>query len=202
MAGAAETTRIAARIVDVVILAPSEDGTTDGTTDGPLASTFPARWRVLALRRAAHTRCTGAWEIVHGRIEAGERPAEAACREVFEETGFTVDRLYSLSVNPFYLSVTDTVQLAVVYAAVLDRLDIAVRLSEEHDAARWLTAEDAQQILAWPREHEAVRHAMWLLRSGDAGAVEDVLLTASPPPRASAPAPVPAPPVAAPDSSR
>lgn len=166
---ATETTRIAARIVDVVILAPSDDDTVDRT--------FPARWRVLALRRAAHTRCTGAWEIVHGRIEAGERPADAARREVFEETGFIVDRLYSLSVNPFYLSVTDTVQLAVVYAAVLDRIDIAVRLSEEHDAARWLTAEDAQQLLAWPREHEAVRHAMWLLRSGDAGAVEDVLLT-------------------------
>jgi len=29
--------------------------------------------------------------------------------------------------------------------------------------------------LAWPREHEAVRYAMHLLRDGDAGAVEDVL---------------------------
>jgi 8-oxo-dGTP pyrophosphatase MutT (NUDIX family) len=164
-----DTTRIAARIVDVVVLAPAPD------------EAFPARWRVLTLRRAVGTRCTGAWEIVHGRIEAGERPAEAAQREVFEETGFAVDRLYNLAVNPFYIPVTDTVQLALVFAAVVNadvQRDDAVALSEEHDLARWRTADEAEQVLAWPREHEAVRHAMWLLRSGDAGAVEDVLRAA------------------------
>lgn len=160
-----DVTRIAARIVDVVVLAPAPEGV------------FPARWRVLTLRRAAGTRCTGAWEIVHGRIEAGERPAAAACREVFEETGFAVDRLYNLAVNPFYIPVTDTVQLALVFAAIVpaDVSDDTVALSEEHDLAGWRTADEALQELAWPREHEAVRHAMWLLRSGDAGAVEDVL---------------------------
>lgn len=164
-------TRIAARIVDVVVLAPAAEGV------------YPARWRVLTLRRAVGTRCTGAWEIVHGRIEAGERPADAACREVFEETGFRVDRLYNLAVNPFYIPVMDTVQLALVFAAVVDADtldDDAVLLSEEHDLARWRTADDVQAELAWPREHEAVRHAMWLLRTGDAGAVEDVLRAAVP----------------------
>lgn len=159
-------TRIAARVVDVVVMAPAAEGT------------FPDRWRVLTLRRAAQTRCTGAWEIVHGRIEAGERPAEAARREVFEETGFTVDRLYNLAVNPFYIPAMDTVQLALVFAAIVKADELrndVVPLSEEHDLACWRTAAEAQQELAWPREHEAVRHAMWLLRSGDAGAVEDVL---------------------------
>jgi len=115
---------------------------------------------------------------VHGRIEAGERPVDAARREVHEETGYAVQRLYSLTVNPFYLPAMDTVQMALVFAAVVDA-DVArehdVVLGVEHDRACWRTAEEAQQELAWPREHEAVRHAMWLLRSGDAGAVEDVL---------------------------
>ncbi len=191
-----EGTRVAVRVVDVIVLTSAPGGC------------FPDRWRVLTLRRAAGTRCTGAWEIVHGRIEDGERPAEAACREVWEETGLRVDRLYSITVNPFYLSPSDTVQLAVVYAAVVNTAEPAVlpaiHLSEEHDAARWCNSDEALQTLAWPREQEALRHAMWLLRTGNAGPVEDVLLvaTSASPPRANAPAPARAPHAAAPAPSR
>jgi 8-oxo-dGTP pyrophosphatase MutT (NUDIX family) len=154
-------TRIEARVVDVVVLTPAGPGRRD-------------RWRVLTLRRAAGTRCTGAWEIVHGRIEPGETPAAAARREVEEETGFAVERLYSISVNPFYLHPHDAVQLAVVFAAVVDGTG-ALQLGAEHDLAQWRTPSAAIKWLAWPREHEAVRHAVHLLRTGDAGAVEDVL---------------------------
>ncbi|MCA0377327.1 MAG: NUDIX domain-containing protein [Gemmatimonadetes bacterium] len=155
------TTRIEARIVDVVVVRPA-----------PRARGAP--WQVLTLRRAPGTRCTGAWELVHGRIEAGEHPADAAVREVREETGLAVERLYSIAVNPFWLVPTDTVQLALVLAAVVDGAP-APALSEEHDAAVWRTPAAAVKVLAWPREHEAVRHTMHLLRSGDAGAVEEVL---------------------------
>ncbi len=164
-------TPIVAGVVDVVVMAPASTGE------------YPDRWRVLCLRRASGTRCTGAWEIVHGSIEPGERPADAACREVLEETGFVVEQLYHLGVNPFFMPVTDTVQLALVFAAVVsavvDERTVAqnqVQFSQEHDAAMWMTAMDAQKVLAWPREHEAVRYAMWLLRTGDAGSVSDVLL--------------------------
>ena len=34
----------------------------------------------LVLRRAAGGRCPGSWEAVHGHIEPGERPVEAALR--------------------------------------------------------------------------------------------------------------------------
>jgi dihydroneopterin triphosphate diphosphatase len=156
------TTRLAARVVDVVVLAPAPAGGRE-------------RWRVLALRRAAGVRCTGAWETVHGSIEPDERPADAARREVFEETGLPVERLYSLAVNPFYLAARDTVQLAIVFAAVVDGMR-PVQLGIEHDAFKWCTPAAAIKALAWPREHEAVRYAMHLLRTGDAGAAEDVLL--------------------------
>lgn len=36
----------------------------------------------LVLRRAPGGRCPGSWETIHGHIEAGERPAEAAVREL------------------------------------------------------------------------------------------------------------------------
>lgn len=155
-------TRVEARIVDVVLLAAAGPGHAD-------------RWRVLTLRRAAGVRCTGAWELVHGTIELGERPADAARREVHEETGLAVERLYSLTVNPFYLHARDTVQLAIVFAAVVDGM-APIALGVEHDAAEWRSPAEAIAQLAWPREHEAVQYALHLLRTGDAGPVEDVIL--------------------------
>ena len=127
------------------------------------------------MRRAAGVRCTGAWELVHGSIEPGERPADAARREVLEESGLTVDRLYSITVNAFYLHRTDSVQMAIVFAAVVAP-DTDVTLSPEHDAMKWRSPKAAIRTLTWPREHQAVRYAMHLLQGGDAGAAEDVLL--------------------------
>ncbi len=125
------------------------------------------------MRRASGTRCTGAWEIVHGRIEAGETPAQAAVREVLEETGLATRRLYNMCVNPFYLHQSDTVQLAIVFAAVVDTL--AVTLGPEHDACDWRTPAAAARQLAWPREKQALSYALHLLANGDAGPLEDVL---------------------------
>jgi 8-oxo-dGTP pyrophosphatase MutT (NUDIX family) len=86
---------------------------TIGVVDVLVFRGTPAGGEVLVLRRAAGTRCTGAWEVVHGRIEPGERPEDAALREVREETGLAVDRLYNLTCQPFYLNRFATVQLAV-----------------------------------------------------------------------------------------
>jgi len=161
------TTSIDAGIVDVVVLRPS------GTTSSRARKAAP--WSVLTMRRAAGVRCTGAWELVHGSIEPGERPADAARREVREESGLTVHRLYSITVNPFYMPRTDSVQLAIVFAAIVAP-DAEVLPSLEHDALKWRSPKAAIRKLTWPREHQAVRYAMHLLRSGDAGAAEDVLL--------------------------
>src|SRR5688500_606193 len=82
-------------VVDVFVVDPRADG-----------------WKVLLLRRGMGTRCTGAWEIVHGRIEENERPEEAAVREVQEETGLDVGRLYNVTCQPFYLHRLGVVQVS------------------------------------------------------------------------------------------
>jgi mutator protein MutT len=134
----------------------------------------PADGEVLVMRRAAGTRCTGAWEIVHGRIEAGERPEDAAVREVREETGLAVDRLYNLACQPFYLHRMEAVQLAVIFVAfVADGSQPS--LGPEHDRAEWMTVESAAGRLAWPRSVAALRDAARVLHDGHAGPVEDVL---------------------------
>lgn len=133
-----------------------------------------AGWSVLTLQRARNTRCPTAWESVHGRIEAGERPEDAAVREVREETGLTVQRLYNVCVQPFYLHTLETVELAVVFAAFVRR-STPVVLSEEHTRHEWLSPAEALDRFVWPRERAALRDIMQLLASGDAGPVEDVL---------------------------
>jgi len=130
--------------------------------------------KVLVMRRGAGTRCTGAWEVVHGRVEGAERPEDAAVREVAEETGLTVSRLYNVMCHPFYLHRIATVQVAVVFAAFADSSQ-RLRLSAEHDASEWMPVRDAVERLAWPRSRQALREIEFLFRTGDAGLMEDVL---------------------------
>ncbi len=155
--GSADTpTPVIAGVVDVYVLRRVAD-----------------EWRVLVLQRADDTRCPQAWETVHGRIERGERPEEAALRELREETGLTADRLYNATVQPFYLHSWGSVQLSVVFAAVVVR--DTVRLSPEHQRHEWLSVEEALGRFIWPRSRDALSAISSLLMTGDAGPVEDVL---------------------------
>lgn len=130
-------------------------------------------WDALCVQRATGVRCPGAWEAIHGSIEPGERPEHAAVREVGEETGLIVERLYNVTVQPFYLHTQSVVMLAVVFAAVVQ--DGPVTLSEEHVRAEWLPVAEAARRFAWPSERANVVQAAELLVGGDAGKVEDVL---------------------------
>ena len=145
-----------------------------GTVDVYVIRPLRTGWRVLAVQRGLDTRCPGAWETVHGRIESGESPEEAAVREVREETGLAVARLYNVTVQPFYLHKARTVQLAVVFAAFVDE-PAMVRLGDEHQRHEWLDTAAARERFAWPREKVALDEIAHLLRGGDAGAAEDVL---------------------------
>jgi 8-oxo-dGTP pyrophosphatase MutT (NUDIX family) len=129
----------------------------------------------LVLRRAPGGRCPGSWEAVHGHIEPGETPADAATRELREETGCSAERLYNLSrVETFYQHRLDEVALVPVFAAFVG-LDEVVRTGTEHDRHEWLAPAAARRRFAWPREARALDDIVALLGGGDAGAVEDVL---------------------------
>ncbi len=149
-------------------------GLTIGTVDVYVLRRRSDQWEVLVLQRALGARCTGAWEVVHGLIEPDERPEDAAVREVREETGLEIDRLYNVTVQHFYLHRRGAVAVAVVFAALVGHGD-RITLGPEHQRGEWLPVPDALERFAWPRSRAALGDIVQLLRGGDAGAVEDVL---------------------------
>ena len=150
-------TELRVSVVDVYVIRPYRD-----------------EWLVLALQRGVNTRCPESWETVHGRMEPDERPEDAAVREVREETSLEVDRLYSITCQPFYLHRLGSVQMAVVFAAFV-REPGDVTLGDEHQRYEWLSITEAATRFTWPREREALSHIRILLGTGDAGPAEDVL---------------------------
>ena len=107
-------------------------------------------------------------------IVGGEdRTRGRALREVGEETGLAVERLYNVTCLPFYLHREGLVNVTVVFAAFVQEAD--VNLGPEHDAAEWLPASQAADRIAWPRARDMLRDILQLVGQGPAGPLEDVL---------------------------
>ena len=153
-------TEVQVSFVDAYVLRPSSTG---------------AGLEVLMLRRGPKGRSPGSWETVHGHIESGETPVQAARREVREETGLEPARLYNVSrVESFYRHRTDEIVLIPVFACIMDGA-ASVRTSAEHDRAEWLAPSRAVARFSWPRERRALEDVLSILGSGEAGLLEDVL---------------------------
>ena len=131
-------------------------------------------WRVLLLQRVASGKRPHSWETVYGKIDAREKPEKAAVRELQEETGLSAQSLYNVTVSPFYLHASNTIQMCITFAAFVSE-DVEVTLGDEHQRFEWLSLDEACKRFTWPREAHALRDAQHLLGRGDAGPVEDVL---------------------------
>ena len=76
---------------------------------------------MLLLRRASAT-LTNEWCHVAGRIEAGETASQAALREISEETGLVVSRLFSADyTEQFYEAMRNCVSVVPAFVAYVDR---------------------------------------------------------------------------------
>lgn len=99
--------------------------------------------RVLAARRNGPASLAGGWEFPGGKVEGGETLAEACVREVREELGCDVRVVEELvPVVPL--------QQGYVLRLLVVTLVAGEPLPHEHDAIRWLSAEELDQV-AWLR---------------------------------------------------
>lgn len=110
----------------------------------------PEKQRYLLLRRAANKDfAPGVWECVTGRVDQGEGFEDAVHREVWEELGIATRIICILGTTHFYRGAPtpDNELIGVVYLCAVDDAD-ALHTSAEHDAARWVTAQEAADMLA------------------------------------------------------
>ncbi len=103
--------------------------------------------KILVIRRKAvgdDNWHEGTWEVVYGRIAQGESPEQGLRREVAEEVGIT-DLTISRILTAWHIyrgaEVPENEVVGITYAT--STRQEAVTLSAEHDAFRWVTAEEA-----------------------------------------------------------
>lgn len=109
----------------------------------------PEKQRYLLLRRAASKDfAPGVWECVTGRVDQGEGFEDAVRREVREELDVTARVLCILGTTHFYRGAptAENELIGVVYLCAVDDADV-VHISAEHDAARWITVQEAAELL-------------------------------------------------------
>ena len=119
------------------------------------------RVEFLLLRRAASRRTLpGVWQPVTGKRNTRERMLAAAMREVGEETGFKPGRWWALETMTLYPDVAGDRIVALQLFAAEVAATARVKLSREHDDAKWVTAGAAAKLVLWESQRrglEAVR---------------------------------------------
>lgn len=114
--------------------------------------------KILLLKRAvdAPTR-PREWEVPGGHVEHGEYMAEAAAREMYEEAGITVDSqeielVYALTERP-----ADKVSVTWLFYRA-QTVQSEITLSHEHTEYKWVTPEQALELISYERQHRALRY--------------------------------------------
>jgi 8-oxo-dGTP pyrophosphatase MutT (NUDIX family) len=126
-----------------------------GSAANPVLAAGVILWRAgadgpefLLLRNRRH----GTWSFAKGHLEAGERLADGALREVLEETGYRLERsdlVEGFADTSIYQPEPRTgLYKRVVYLLAADAVAAEqLRLSAEHADSTWLDEDAAMRLL-------------------------------------------------------
>ena len=101
--------------------------------------------RILLVRQYRLPAARYMWELPAGRLDPGEKPLQAAKRELIEETGYRARRwtkLASYFVSPGYVDERMTIYLAENLIA-----GVATPMDDERIETRWFPAAEVERLI-------------------------------------------------------
>ena len=111
----------------------------------------------LILKRSDNKRYPSIWQSVTGKIDPGEKPINAALREVKEETGLSPLKLWSIdTVNYYYDPEKNIMNLIPVFGMLVASREVT--LSNEHQSYKWIDIESAKNKLIWRQQQKGLMY--------------------------------------------
>lgn len=110
----------------------------------------------LLLKRAENEIYPGLWQMVSGKIKKGEKGYVTALREIKEETNMIPLSIWvAPNINSFYYPEKDCISFLPVFVAEVS-VNSVIKISEEHSSYKWVKADKAKKMLAWPGQRKSV----------------------------------------------
>ena len=137
------------RVIDAYVYIPTNDGLL-----------------FLLLKRAKTKMYEHIWQGVAGKIEKGEKSWETAKRELKEETGLKPNKMFIVDhVSKFYEQIDDRINLVPVFGIEVNKQEVV--LSDEHSEYKWVTIDEALDLLVWTGQKQAIKIVNNMILSKD-----------------------------------
>lgn len=113
--------------------------------------------QLLFLQRSQEKLEGGKWGVPAGKLEDSESPENAAKRELFEETGISLEDAQIQRLNALYIRKPEVDYIYHPFKIHLDQIP-EICLSDEHQSYIWANSRNIENIALMDGAKEALQH--------------------------------------------